>query len=386
MFRVTVDDHVGPSSSASSSTPTHEKSYHYSVVTVTDVPSYRRRHASESSDGDHDAVAVENTPDDAVDAHDAPECVTFHRRRRYTDFKRLHDALTDPHGRYQARLPPMPKKAFVNTVAVVETRRETFRYVMDAVGRDYALRECEEVIDFLTRADEVRVGEGGGANASTATGRDVADAAEFTKRRAEDEDDDKDASRTREEEEEDVPLPPRDGRGLESLLASTMRVHGAKTVAGSSALAARRDGANADADETTTAATAAKTTTTESSSPVVALASTSTPSMAMSSLKPSTSTTYENTTAGAREAVKANDAAALDAVLRSGHVDVNGKDSSGMTLLHLACLFNRTSAVEVLLERGADPEIRNAQGETATEVASTTTRVFVEKTLKNRKK
>jgi len=42
--------------------------------------------------------------------------------------------------------------------------------------------------------------------------------------------------------------------------------------------------------------------------------------------------------------------------------------------------------VEVLLERGADPEMRNAQGETATEVASTTTRVFVEKTLKNRKK
>jgi len=58
--------------------------------------------------------------------------------------------------------------------------------------------------------------------------------------------------------------------------------------------------------------------------------------MAMSSLQPSTSTTYENTTAGAREAVKANDAAALDAVLRSGHVDVNGKDSAGMTLLRLA--------------------------------------------------
>ena len=385
MFRVTVDDHARSSSSASTSRPTHEKSYHYSVVTVTDLPSYRRRHASESSNVDHDALAVENTPDDAVDAHATPDRVTFHRRRRYTDFKRLHDALTDPHGRYQARLPSMPKKAFVNTVAVVETRRETFRYVMDAVARDYALRECEEVIDFLTRADEVRVGElGGGANASTATRRDGG--AEWTKRRAEDQDQDQDASRTRDEEEEDdAPLPPRDGRGLESLLASTMRVHGAKTVAGSSALDARRDD-DTNADETTTTAATASTTTESSGRPVVALASTSTPSMAMSSLKPSTSTTYENTTAGAREAVKANDAAALDAVLRSGLVDVNGKDSSGMTLLHLACLFNRASAVEVLLERGADPEIRNAQGETATEVASTTTRVFVEKTLKNRKK
>lgn len=379
MFRVTVDDDAH-TSSASTSNSTHEKSYHYSVVTVTDLPSYRRRHASESFNAHHDAVAHETTRDDAVDAHTTPERVTFHRRRRYTDFKRLHDALTDPRGRYQARLPSMPKKALVNTVAVVETRRETFRYVMDAVGRDYALRESEEVIDFLTRADEGGGGGSGGVNASTASGRDGV--ADWTKRRAEDEDDKEDASRTREEaEEEDAPLPPRDGRGLESLLASTMRVHGAKTVAGSSALDARRDDENENADETTT--TAATTTTESDGRPVVvAFASTSSPSMAMSSLKPSTSTTYERTTAGAREAVKANDAAALDAVLRSGRVDVNGKDSSGMTLLHLACLFHRTSAVEVLLDRGADPEIRNAQGETATEVASTTTRVFVERMLK----
>jgi len=127
------------------------------------------------------------------------------------------------------------------------------------------------------------------------------------------------------------------------------------------------------------------TTATATATPVPAPSS-SMPSMAMSSLGASTTTTYENTNAGAREAVKANDAAALDAILRSGLVDVNGKDSSGMTLLHLACLFNRASAVETLLELGADPELRNAQGETATDVAPPTTRVRVERTLKNRKK
>ena len=312
--------------------------------------------------------------------------------RRYTDFKRLHDALTNERGGHEARLPSMPKKALVNTVAVVTRRRETFRYVLDAVARDYALRECEEVIDFLTRADGVEVGmdvgerANGNANASTAAAPRGEDEDDEGKRRDE-------ISREEEEEEaeeEEAPLPPRDGRGLESLLASTMRVHGSKTAAVPSVDAHRDDGANDhdhdhDHDHVFDGTEMMTTTTTATATPVPAPSS-STPSMAMSSLRASTTTTYENTNAGAREAVKANAAAALDAILRSGLVDVNGKDSSGMTLLHLACLFNRATAVETLLELGADPELRNAQGETATDVAPPTTRVRVERTLKNRKK
>ena len=382
MFRVTVDDDADAHRAMSSTEHLRGSSQHYLVVTSTDLPSYRRRHASSSESPanrtNHPNVAV--TPESRE--HD-DRIVTFRRMRRYTDFKRLHDALTREGGAHEARLPSMPKKALVNTVAVVTRRRETFRYVLDAVARDYALRECEEVIDFLTRADgggmgrEVGGWANGNANANAARGED------------EDEDEDdkgkrRDEISREEEEEEEAPLPPRDGRGLESLLASTMRVHGSKTTVVPSA-DARRDDDGANDDDVFDETEMTPTTATATATPVPAPSS-SMPSMAMSSLGASTTTTYENTNAGAREAVKANDAAALDAILRSGLVDVNGKDSSGMTLLHLACLFNRASAVETLLELGADPELRNAQGETATDVAPATTRVRVERTLKNRKK
>ena len=381
MFRVTVDDDVDARRAMSSTDHLRGSSHHYAVVTATDLPSYRRRHASSAESPanrtNHPNVAV--TPE--ARAND-DRIVTFRRMRRYTDFKRLHDALTREGGAHEARLPSMPKKALVNTVAVVTRRRETFRYVLDAVARDYALRECEEVIDFLTRADGGEVGGDVGGWATNGSGTRRGEPG------GEDEDEDDKGKRrdeiSREEEEEEAPLPPRDGRGLESLLASTMRVHGSKTTVVPS-VDARRDDDGANDDDVFDETEMTTTTATATATPVPAPSS-SMSSMAMSSLGASTTTTYENTNAGAREAVKANDAAALDAILRSGLVDVNGKDSSGMTLLHLACLFNRATAVETLLELGADPELRNAQGETATDVAPPTTRVRVERTLKNRKK
>ena len=236
--------------------------------------------------------------------------------------------------------------------------------MLDAVARDYALRECEEVIDFLTRADGGEWGERwGDGRMGTRTRTRAAKTKTKTRRQGKR----RDEISREEEEEEEAPLPPRDGRGLESLLASTMRVHGSKTTVVPSADAAgrrRRDDDDAfdETEMTTTTATATAT-------PVPAPSS-SMPSMAMSSLGASTTTTYENTNAGARKPSRRT-TPQLDAI-RSGLVDVNGKDSSGMTLLHLACLFNRASAVETLLELGADPELRNAQGETATDVAPTT--------------
>ena len=80
----------------------------------------------------------------------------------------------------------------------------------------------------------------------------------------------------------------------------------------------------------------------------------------------------DGSTRAAREAVKANDGDALRRVLARGAFDINARDTSGMTLLHLACVLNRARVVETLLAHGADPEVRNAQGETARDVAPPT--------------
>ena len=53
-----------------------------------------------------------------------------------------------------------------------------------------------------------------------------------------------------------------------------------------------------------------------------------------------------------------------------------------MTLLHLACLFNRKHAVDALLRHGADATLRNAQGETASELAPPTLAFAIAKALK----
>ena len=44
-------------------------------------------------------------------------------------------------------------------------------------------------------------------------------------------------------------------------------------------------------------------------------------------------------------------------------------DSAGQSMLHLACIFSHTEIAMLLLDVGADPEIRNAHGETAFDLA-----------------
>ena len=44
--------------------------------------------------------------------------------------------------------------------------------------------------------------------------------------------------------------------------------------------------------------------------------------------------------------------------------DLNKKDSSGSTPLHLACLFGRSDAAIALIRAGADPDAKNIEGET----------------------
>ena len=47
-------------------------------------------------------------------------------------------------------------------------------------------------------------------------------------------------------------------------------------------------------------------------------------------------------------------------------------DYSGQPMLHLACIFNNVEIVMFLIERGADPDTKNARDETAYDIATDT--------------
>ena len=66
---------------------------------------------------------------------------------------------------------------------------------------------------------------------------------------------------------------------------------------------------------------------------------------------------------GLREAVKSRDDDAVFALLAAG-LDAKYKDSQGMSLLHVAAMFNATAIALALIDAGALPDVRNAQGET----------------------
>ncbi|KAI9122958.1 hypothetical protein K1719_005847 [Acacia pycnantha] len=80
---------------------------------------------------------------------------------------------------------------------------------------------------------------------------------------------------------------------------------------------------------------------------------------------------YEATGEGLREAIKNGDAASVRKLLNQG-VDANYKDKQGMSLLHLAAVFNQTDIVFILMDAGASLEHKNAQGETPWDCAPVT--------------
>ncbi|XP_049934559.1 uncharacterized protein LOC116258133 isoform X2 [Nymphaea colorata] len=79
---------------------------------------------------------------------------------------------------------------------------------------------------------------------------------------------------------------------------------------------------------------------------------------------------YEKDGEGLREAIKSNDITAVKYLLDEG-VNANYCDKQGMSLLHLAALFNRTEIVFTLMDHGARVEHKNAQGETPLDCAPT---------------
>ncbi|KAF2304241.1 hypothetical protein GH714_028819 [Hevea brasiliensis] len=74
---------------------------------------------------------------------------------------------------------------------------------------------------------------------------------------------------------------------------------------------------------------------------------------------------------GLREAIKNGDSAAVKKLL-SEDVDANYRDKQGLSVLHLAALFNRTDIAFLLMESGASLDYKNAQGETPLDCAPPT--------------
>ncbi|XP_043811259.1 hepatocyte growth factor-regulated tyrosine kinase substrate isoform X2 [Manihot esculenta] len=70
---------------------------------------------------------------------------------------------------------------------------------------------------------------------------------------------------------------------------------------------------------------------------------------------------YEVNGEGLREAIKNGDTAAVKKLLNEG-VDANYHDKQGLSVLHLAALFNRTDITFMLMESGASLDYKNAQG------------------------
>ncbi|XP_004508058.1 uncharacterized protein [Cicer arietinum] len=80
---------------------------------------------------------------------------------------------------------------------------------------------------------------------------------------------------------------------------------------------------------------------------------------------------YEVNGEGLREAIKNGDVAAVKKLLNEG-VDANYRDKQGLSLLHLAAVFNQTDIVFILMDSGASLEYKNAQGETPLDCAPAT--------------
>ncbi|KAL2338843.1 hypothetical protein Fmac_013289 [Flemingia macrophylla] len=71
---------------------------------------------------------------------------------------------------------------------------------------------------------------------------------------------------------------------------------------------------------------------------------------------------YEVNGEGLREAIKNGDIAAVKKLLNEG-VDANYRDKQGLSLLHLAAVFNQTDIVFILMDSGASLEWKMADSE-----------------------
>ncbi|MED6147910.1 hypothetical protein PIB30_048356 [Stylosanthes scabra] len=93
-------------------------------------------------------------------------------------------------------------------------------------------------------------------------------------------------------------------------------------------------------------------------------------------------TDYRANGEGLREAIKNGDVTAVKKLLDEG-VDANYRDKQGLSLLHLAAVFNQTDIVFILMESGASLEYKNAQGETPLDCAPATLQYKMRKKMED---
>ncbi|XP_010472649.1 PREDICTED: protein phosphatase 1 regulatory subunit 16A isoform X1 [Camelina sativa] len=91
---------------------------------------------------------------------------------------------------------------------------------------------------------------------------------------------------------------------------------------------------------------------------------------------------YEASGEGLREAIKNGDTAGVKKILKEG-VDANYRDKQGMSVLHLAVLFNQTNIALLLMDHGASLEYKNAQGETPLDCAPATLQYKMREKMKS---
>jgi len=84
----------------------------------------------------------------------------------------------------------------------------------------------------------------------------------------------------------------------------------------------------------------------------------------------SSSKTYPLTGEGLRDAIKDSSVDGVKKVLFSDPNLCHYKDRIGQSMLHLAAMFNNAEICTMLVEKGANLEEKNNQGETVLDVAS----------------
>lgn len=89
---------------------------------------------------------------------------------------------------------------------------------------------------------------------------------------------------------------------------------------------------------------------------------------------------YETNGEGLREAIKNGDLFSVTKLLGEG-VDANYCDKQGMSLLHLAAVFNKTEIAFSLMENGASLDYKNLQGETPLDCAPVTLQFKMKKKM-----
>ncbi|XP_009140731.1 ankyrin repeat domain-containing protein 13C isoform X1 [Brassica rapa] len=94
---------------------------------------------------------------------------------------------------------------------------------------------------------------------------------------------------------------------------------------------------------------------------------------------------YEVSGEGLREAIKNGDTAGVKKLLNEKFqgVDANYHDKQGMSVLHLAVLFNQTEIALMLMEHGASLDYKNAQGETPLDCAPATLQYKMREKMKS---